>query len=103
MKLIITATDSALNAKAITDHLLENHLAACVQAIPGVSSTYWWKGKLETAGEIILLIKTRDEKVQQLKTALISLHSYEVPELIELEAKVLTQDYENWLWKTLKE
>jgi periplasmic divalent cation tolerance protein len=58
---IILATVPEENVKPIAEALLGERLVACVNAIPGVKSRYWWKGKLEEAGEAMLFMKTTDE------------------------------------------
>ena len=60
----VTAPDEA-TAKPIAFELIENKLAACVQRIPGVESTYSWEGRLETSQELLLLIKTRQVSTQK--------------------------------------
>ena len=60
----VTAPDEA-TAKAIAVNLVEHKLAACVQRIPGLESTYSWEGQLETSQEMLLLIKTRQVSTQK--------------------------------------
>lgn len=71
-------------AEAIATTLVEQRLAACVNVIPGVTSIYTWKGKVEREGETTLLIKTRAARVQALTEAIQAVHPYEVPEIIAL-------------------
>lgn len=77
---IITTTDSKENATLITHTLLEQRLAACVQASE-IESTYRWEGKIVTEHEIRLTIKTKTSLYSQVKKSVLSLHTYEVPEL----------------------
>ena len=60
--LFITASSPA-EAKKISDALLKERLVACVSALPGVASRYWWKGKIESGKEILLIAKTAKSKV----------------------------------------
>jgi periplasmic divalent cation tolerance protein len=71
-------------AEAIARTLVEQRLAACVNVIPGVTSIYTWKGKVEREGESTLLIKTRAARVEALTQAIRAVHPYEVPEIIAL-------------------
>jgi periplasmic divalent cation tolerance protein len=73
-------------AARIAQALVEERLAACVQAIPGVLSTYRWHGAVRTDSEVLLLIKTTRERLAALKARLPGLHPYETPELLAVDA-----------------
>ena len=60
--LLVTAPPDA--APKIIEPILNEHLAACVNIVHGVLSSYWWEGKITQSGEVLLLIKTRDELVE---------------------------------------
>ena len=75
---------SAEEAGRIARHLVDRRVAACVTVIPGVTSVYRWKGAVEQSAEWLLLIKTRRDLMDALRTELRAVHSYEVPELIAL-------------------
>ncbi len=77
---VITTTDNKENAELITQTLLDNELAACVQSSQ-IESTYRWKGKTVTGEEIRLDIKTKTSLYPKVKETILSLHTYEVPEL----------------------
>ncbi len=76
---------------------MERKLAACVNIIPAVESTYWWKGKIETAPEWTLLIKTVRANFESVRDAIRELHSYELPECIALAIDNGRPDYLNWI------
>lgn len=94
---VVTTTETKEQARAIARHLVEEELAACVQIIPGVESTYLWKGKIETSREFMCLIKTREDLYPQVEAAIKSMHPYEVPEIIALPIVKGSKDYLNWL------
>jgi periplasmic divalent cation tolerance protein len=94
---VITATESREEAKIIARHLIDERLAACVQIIGPVESTYRWKNKVETAEEWICLIKTREDLYKKLEKAIVGLHSYETPEIIALPIIKGSADYLQWL------
>lgn len=73
-------------AARIAQTLVAERLAACVQVIPGVQSTYRWQGAVRTDGEVLLLIKTTRERLAGLKARLPALHPYETPELLAVDA-----------------
>ncbi len=71
-------------------------LAACISFFP-VRSSYWWEGKIETAQELLLLIKTTDELVDELIKYLSEMHPYQVPEIVVLPVEKVGGPYERWL------
>ncbi len=84
-------------AERIATRLLERRLAACVSAIGGVTSRYWWDGKLETASESLLLIKTRAELFRDVEREVKSIHPYEVPEIVEVKLGRGSRPYLDWM------
>ena len=91
-----TCPDVAIAAR-ITRVLVEERLAACVNRIPGVASTYPWQGTIHDDVEVLLLIKTTRERFDALRTRLIELHPCEVPELIALDIVDGHAPYLDWL------
>jgi periplasmic divalent cation tolerance protein len=65
--------------------------------VPGLISTYRWKGAVQREGELLLVIKTRAERFEALREALLALHPYEVPELIALPIEAGHAPYLAWL------
>lgn len=91
-----TCPDTA-SAELIATTLVEERLAACVNRLPGVVSTYRWQGRIEQAGEVLLLIKTTAERLPTLRQRLPQLHPYELPELIVVEAAGGLPAYLDWV------
>ena len=85
------------DAERIARELVERGLAACVNVVPGVVSIYRWKGAVERDEERLLVIKTRGERFDALREALVSLHPYEVPELIAVHIEDGHPAYLRWL------
>jgi len=85
------------DAERIARSLVEKGVAACVNVVPGVMSFYRWKGRLERDAEVLLVIKTRGERFEELKTALLAEHPYEVPELVALPITAGHERYLEWL------
>ncbi len=96
MRLLITTCEES-QAEDIADHLLREKLVACVNTIGPVKSKYRWEGKIETASEYLLLMKTRDELAPLAKRRIKEIHSYEVPEIISLEAEDVDSEYLAWV------
>jgi periplasmic divalent cation tolerance protein len=84
-------------AGEIAKAVVERRLAACVNAIPGVVSTYLWEGKLCVDEETTLLIKTRVELIDELCDALVELHPHDVPEVIALPILEGHKPYLDWV------
>ena len=95
--IVLTNTGSQAEARKIATALVERKLAACVNILPGVESTYWWKGKMETAPEWTLLIKTVRGKFDAVRDAVRELHSYELPECIALAVDDGSPEYLDWI------
>jgi periplasmic divalent cation tolerance protein len=94
---IVFCTCPQESADNIADAILQDRLAACVNILPEVKSKYWWKGKLNTDSESLLIIKTRDDLVEKLVTKIKEIHPYEVPEVIAFEIKGGNADYLRWI------
>ena len=90
-------------AKKIATTLVELRLAACVNVCPGVESIYRWQGKVESAEEVLALIKTTRAGFEALEQKLRELHPYEVPEIIALPAERVSSAYARWVHKSVAE
>lgn len=89
-----TSTDEA---KRIGAALVETRLAACVNILPGMSSLYWWQGKIEEAQETVLIAKTRDTLLDALTVRVKALHSYACPCVVALPVHAGNPDYVAWI------
>ncbi|PIN80097.1 divalent-cation tolerance protein CutA [Candidatus Woesearchaeota archaeon CG10_big_fil_rev_8_21_14_0_10_32_9] len=87
-------------AKKIASHLLEKKLIACANFFP-ISSSYWWKGSIETSDEIVSLLKTKNENWIKLKNEIKKIHPYETPCIMKLNVEA-NEDYESWILKETK-
>ncbi len=98
MTLLVLSTapnqDVATNLSKI---LLENRVAACVNIISGVKSYYWWNQSIEFSNEVILMIKTTEEKYCDLENLIKNCHPYEIPEIIAFDIKKGLNKYLNWI------
>ena len=95
--LIISTVPNEDMARDLSKILLEKRVAACVNIIPKVRSNYWWNGSIENSEEIILLIKTTEDKYDQLEDLIRKNHPYEIPEIIAFEIKKGFNKYLNWI------
>jgi periplasmic divalent cation tolerance protein len=101
-RVVLTACASLEEARQIAHALIERRLAACVNIVPQVESIYRWKGEVETATECLLAIKTTADAFERLRDALVELHSYEVPECIELAITDGSAAYLEWIGESVR-
>jgi periplasmic divalent cation tolerance protein len=94
---VLTACAGAEQARNIANALIGEHLAACVNILPGVESVYRWQGKIERATEVLLLIKTTLTRFPEVRQRIVSLHSYDTPEIICLPIQEGLDKYLAWL------
>jgi periplasmic divalent cation tolerance protein len=101
-RIVLTTVSDAAEAERLARTLVEEHLAACVSLLPGVQSIYHWAGEVESASEILLLIKTGTDQVAALEQRLRSLHSYETPEFLVLKVESGSLSYLDWMQANLR-
>lgn len=77
--------------------LVGERKAACVNVLPGVDSVFWWKAKLDSEQESLLIVKTKAALFPEVVDLVKSAHSYEVPEIIALPIVAGNEDYLEWL------
>jgi periplasmic divalent cation tolerance protein len=95
--IVLTTVGTTFDPLPLANQLVEKRLAACVNVIPRIQSVYRWQGKIENDAEQLLLIKTVDARLEDLKKALFASHPYEVPEFVVLQPMDLSDAYEAWL------
>ena len=99
---VVLSNCSSAESKTFASTLVKEKLAACVNVIPGVSSYYMWNGEFCEDEEHTLLIKTTPERYDALKTRLVELHSYDVPEVVALDATDVLEGYLSWVSKQIR-
>ena len=93
---LVTVPNADVGAK-LARSIIESGLAACVNIIDNVRSIYVWKGKVEEAGEALLVIKTRVDRFPELVEHVRRNHPYEVPEVIAIPIIAGLSDYLRWI------
>jgi periplasmic divalent cation tolerance protein len=101
-RIVLSTAGSEDEARKIALHLVEQQLAACVNVVPRIESTYRWQGKMETSREWLLLIKTTAEKFPGVRDAIRELHSYELPECIAINIEDGSAAYLEWIAQSLR-
>ena len=103
LRLVLVTCPSLPEARKIARALLQKHFAACVNIhTTPVESIYRWKGKIETAREHLLLIKTTTRRLKSLEREVLRLHSYETPEFLVLPILSGSRSYLRWLSDSCK-
>lgn len=87
-------TETGQNIARVVIH---EGLAACVNLLPGITSVYRWQGQLQENSEVLLLIKTRQERYAALEARIKELHPYEVPEVVALKIETGLGSYLDWI------
>ena len=98
---LITVPD-AETGKKLAELLVGEKLAACVNQIPGITSTYWWEGEIKRDSEQLLVIKTDKLKAKAITKAVKAAHPAEVPEVIALSIKDGNRDYLKWIAQSVE-
>lgn len=100
--ILCTCPDNPV-AEQLATTLVQQHLAACINIIPGLTSIYRWKGKLEKGTEVLLLIKTTRERYAAVESAIRQQHPYELPEIIAVTLDEGSPDYLRWITTSLED
>jgi periplasmic divalent cation tolerance protein len=94
---VLVTVPSADQGAVLGRVLVEERLAACVNVLSPVRSIYCWQGEIEDASEALLLIKTRAERFERLRTRVLELHPYTCPEILALSAEAGHEGYLQWV------
>ncbi len=96
-RIVLTTAGSKDEAHKLADALVERRLAACVNIIGPIESVYRWKGVVEAAEERLLVIKTTAGAFERVRDTIRQLHSYELPECIEIPVENGSAAYLEWI------
>lgn len=89
-------------ARQLAEQLVGQHLAACVNIVPGLESIYTWQGKVERDNEVLLIIKTRQDRYAQVEETLLQHHPYELPEILRVSLTGGLRGYLHWIDNALE-
>jgi len=99
---LFITTANIEEAQRIADLLLKERKAACINIVSRVSSSFWWQGRLNSAQESLLIVKSRASVLDQIVNLVKEHHSYDVPEIIALPIIGGNPDYLEWIDKEVK-
>jgi periplasmic divalent cation tolerance protein len=100
--IVLCTVGSESEAAQIARALVERRLAACVNVLSGVQSTYRWEGAVQSEMEVLLVVKTRRDRFDALSDAIHELHSYELPEIVMLDLERGDARYLAWIDASLE-
>ena len=95
--LLYTTWPSIVEAEKAGREIVSRRLAACVNILPGMVSHYWWKGAIERADEVVMIVKTRATLAQDVSAAVKELHSNETPSVMVLPVEDVEPAYHQWI------
>ena len=101
-KIILSTTGSREEAQKIARALVDRKLAACVNIVGPVESIYRWRGTVESSEEFLLLIKTTAAAYERARDLIRQLHSYELPECVELSIEDGLPKYLEWMGESVE-
>ena len=95
--IVLTSVPDVKSARRLSRLLVNERLAACVTSLPGATSVYRWKGRLESARETLLWIKTARSRIKGLQKSFKEHHPYDLPEFLVLPVSGGSRGYLSWL------
>lgn len=93
---LVTAPDLK-TARALAKAALSARLIACANLIPKIESHYWWRRKIESGAEVLLILKTQKSKLAALEKLVLARHPYDTPEFLVLPLSAGNKRYLDWL------
>ncbi len=94
---VLVTTPTAELAAGLARTLVEERLAACGNVLPGVRSVYRWEGEVHDDAEALLVLKTSRARFEALRERVLSLHPYQVPEVLALPVEAGSAPYLAWI------
>lgn len=94
---VLVTAPNLNTARKLARQALEKRLIACANLLPRIESHYHWRGKIERAAEILLILKTTRARLRELESLIISIHPYDTPEFIVLSLDSGTEKYLGWI------
>lgn len=95
--IIYCTVPNEFSANLIATTLVEENLAACVNIVPSVTSVYKWNEKAQEDKELLLIIKTRQERFNDVEMKIKELHEYTIPEIVAIPIVQGSDEYQNWI------
>jgi periplasmic divalent cation tolerance protein len=97
LQIVLVTAPDVDTARALARSVLEARLAACVNIVPQIESHYWWRAKIDSGAEVLMLIKTTAAQIPELERAILEKHPYDTAEFVVLSASGVTEKYWRWI------
>jgi periplasmic divalent cation tolerance protein len=102
-RIVLVTCGSIIEARRIANRVVRKRLAACVNVVLGpVQSIYRWKGKVQGAREVLMVIKTTEKRLAELEKEVVHWHSYDMPEFVVISVAGGSREYLDWLGDSVK-
>jgi periplasmic divalent cation tolerance protein len=95
--LVYVTTSSREEADTIARSVVGCRLAACANVFPGMTSYFWWEGKVQAEQEVSIILKSREDLVEPLVAKIKELHSYECPCVVALPIAQGNPEFLEWI------
>ena len=96
---LVTAPDLK-TARILAKSALQAKLIACASLLPKIESHFWWQGKIKSASEVLLVLKTQKANLAALEKLILAKHPYDTPEFLVLPISAGSKKYLDWLAKS---
>jgi periplasmic divalent cation tolerance protein len=94
---VLVTVPDLKTARVLARVALQAHLIACANLVPKIESHYWWRGKIESGREVLLVLKTQKSKLPALEKLILAKHPYDTPEFLVLSPSAGNRRYLDWL------
>lgn len=102
VRVVLITAESMDEASRVARALVEEKLAACCNIVPQIRSIYEWEGQVQDDPEVLLIVKTTQQRLADLTARATELHSYDVPEVIALPITGGSRPYLDWVADTIR-
>jgi uncharacterized protein involved in tolerance to divalent cations len=99
---LVTAPDLKVG-RQLARAALQSRLIACANLIPRIESHYWWRGKMESSGEVLMILKTTRPRLGALEKLILAKHPYDTPEFLVLPLTTGNSRYLKWIAESVTE
>lgn len=97
VRVVLVTAPNAETGEFLARELVEERVAACANVVPGLVSVFWWEGEIQRDDEVLVIFKTRADRLEALRERVTDLHPYEVPEVLALPVDFAHPPYARWI------